>query len=78
VGEPHIYGSLRLLDAISRLTDIYSKSDKLKPDPFLLKAKQEIDANKYRVMASEEEFIAFMARLTVEFTDELKRRNPVD
>src|SRR5208282_1305371 len=78
VGEPPIYGPLRLVDAISRLTDIYSKSDKLKPDPFLLKAKQEIDANKYRVMASEEEFIAFMDRLIVEFTEEMKRRYPVD
>ena len=74
VGEPHIHGSLRLVDAISRLTDIYSKTDKLKPDRFLLKAQKQIDANKYRVMASEDEFVAFMDRMIVEFTDEMKRR----
>ena len=66
------------MDAISRLTDIYSKSDRLRPDPFLLKAKKEIDANKYRVMASEEEFVAFMDRMIAEFTDEMKRRYRAD
>jgi len=74
VGEPKIYGSFRLVDAVSRLTDIYARSDSLKPDPFLIKAKREIDANKYRVMASDEEFIQFMDRIILEFADELKRR----
>lgn len=75
VGEPPIYGPLRLVEGISRLVDIYSKTDSFRPDPFLQKAKKEIDENKYRVMASEEEFVAFMDKLIVEFTDELKRRN---
>jgi hypothetical protein len=74
VGEPHIYGSFRLLEAISRLTDLYSKTDKLKLDEFLLKEKKEIDQKKYIMMASEEEFIALMDRLISEFTDELERR----
>jgi vacuolar-type H+-ATPase subunit B/Vma2 len=74
VGEPHIYGPFRLLEAISRLTDLYSKTDKLKPDEFLLKAKKEIDEKKYVMMASEEEFIALMDKLITEFTSELERR----
>lgn len=74
VGEPHIYGSFRLLEGISRLADLYSKTDKLKPDEFLLKAKKEIDEKKYRMMASEDEFIALMDRLITEFTVELERR----
>lgn len=77
VGEPHIYGPLRLVEGISRLVDIYSKTNLLKPDPFLQRAKKEIDENKYQVMASEDAFIAFMDKLIVEFTDELKRRNGV-
>jgi len=74
VDEPKMYGPLRLIDAISRLTDIYSKTDKLEPDPFLLKAKEEIDANEFQVMASEEEFVAFIDRLILQFTGEMKRR----
>jgi len=75
VGEPHIYGPLRLVEAISRLVDIYSTTDTIHADPFLQRAKKEIDQNKYQVMASEENFIAFMDKLIVEFTDEMKRRN---
>ena len=75
VGEPHIYGPLRLMEAISRLVDLYSTTNSLRPDPFLQMAKKEIDENKYQVMASEDDFIAFMDKLIIEFTDELKRRS---
>ena len=74
VDEPKMYGPLRLIEARSRLADIYGKSDKLKPDPFMARAKAEIDANKYQVMASEETFVAFLDRMVVEFSDEMKRR----
>jgi hypothetical protein len=74
VGEPYIYGPLRLVDGISRLASLYSTTDKLKPDEFLLKVKKEIDENEDLVMASEEEFIALMDKLIAEFTSELERR----
>jgi hypothetical protein len=74
VDEPKMYGPLRLIEAISRLADVYGRSDKLKPDPFMAKVKAEIDANKYQVMASEETFVAFLDKMVVEFTDEMKRR----
>ncbi|MCL5067811.1 MAG: DUF6092 family protein [Thaumarchaeota archaeon] len=74
VTEPHMYGPLRLLDAISRLTELYSRTDKIRADQFLLQAKKQIDDNKNTVMASEEEFVAFMDKMIVEFTRELKRR----
>lgn len=74
VDEPKMYGPLRLVDALSRLVDIYSKTDKLEPDPFLLKAKEEIDTKKYLVMASEDDFVAFIDSLIVRFADEMKRR----
>ena len=74
VTEPHMYGPLRLVDAVSRLTDLYSKTDLLKTDKFLLTAKEKIDANKYKVMSSSEDFIKFIDEMISEFTDELKRR----
>jgi len=74
VTEPHMYGPLRLVDAVSRLTDLYSKTNVLKTDPFLVQAKQEIDKNIYTVMSSSEDFVKFMDDLISEFTDELKRR----
>jgi hypothetical protein len=74
VGEPRLYGALRLLDGISRLTDLYSTTDKILPDPFLLKVKAGIDANVNKVMKSDEEFIRFMDDLIVKFTEEMKKR----
>jgi nitroreductase len=74
VTEPHMYGPLRLVDAVSRLTDLYSKSDFLKADQFLLQAKQKIDTKKYQVMASSEDFVEFIDGMIAEFADEMKRR----
>ena len=62
------------MDGVSRLASLYSRTDKLKQDEFLLKAKKEIDENENLVMASEEEFIALIDRLIAEFTSELERR----
>jgi nitroreductase len=74
VAEPHMYGPLRLVDAVSRLTDLYSKTDLLKSDQFLIDAKKKIDENKYVVMASPEEFIKFMDEMIGQFADEMKKR----
>jgi nitroreductase len=76
VTEPHMYGPLRLVDAVSRLTDIYSKTPLLKTDPFLMSAKKKIDESKYTVMASSEQFIKFMDDMIADFAEELKRRGP--
>ena len=73
-GEPRLYGALRLLDGMSRLTGLYSTTDKIVPDPFLLKMKADIDANVNKVMKSDEEFIQFMDELITKFTTEMKRR----
>ncbi len=74
IDEPKIYGALRLVDGISRLTELYSKSPAVKKDDFLLGIKAEIQANLDRVLKSEEEFARFMDGLIVKFTDEMKRR----
>jgi hypothetical protein len=72
--EPHTYGALRLIDGITRLTDVYSRSPEIKPDEFLLKVRQEIQLNLDRAMTSEERLTKFMDEMIVEFADEMKRR----
>jgi len=74
VTEPHMYGPLRLVDAVSRLTNLYSKTDLLKSDQFLIDARKKIDEKKFVVMASSEEFVKFMDDIIGQFADELKKR----
>ena len=72
--EPKTYGALRLLDGITRLTDLYSKSPEIKPDKFLLEIRQEIQTSLDRAMKSEEMLTEFLDGLVIKFTDEIKRR----
>jgi nitroreductase len=72
--EPRTYGSLRLLDAVSKLTGLYSTINGLRPDPFLLEAKKKIDIELDTAMTSEEDFMAFINGLINDFTGELKKR----
>jgi hypothetical protein len=74
VDERHMYGPLRLMSAVSRLSSFYSRSSALKPDPFLMNAAKEIDENLDMVMSSEDDFVTFMDQMVIKFTDELKRR----
>jgi nitroreductase len=74
VTEPHMYGPLRLVDGVSRLTDLYSKTDLLKSDQVLIDAKKKIDEKKYLVMASPDEFVKFMDEMIGQFSEEMKRR----
>jgi nitroreductase len=72
--EPRTYGAIRLVDAVSKLTGLYSTTSNLKPDPFLLEAKKKIDAALDTALTSEEEFMKFIDGLIVDFTDELMKR----
>jgi Family of unknown function (DUF6092) len=72
--EPHSYGALRLIDGITRLTELYSKTSAVKPDRFLLDIRREIQVKLDSVMQSEEAFTAFIEQLIVKFTDEMERR----
>jgi nitroreductase len=74
INEPRAYGAIRLLDAISKLTGLYSTVTTLKPDPFLIEAKKKIDANLDTAMSSEKEFMAFIDRLVDDFAHELMKR----
>jgi nitroreductase len=75
VKEPHVYGPVRLLDAVCRLADLYSKIDAPVADDFLVAAKQKIMENDNKSMVSEDDFVKFIDDLVIQFTDELIRRH---
>jgi len=72
--EPRTYGALRLLDAVSKLMGLYSTTAGLKPDPFLIEAKEKIDIELDTAMTSEDEFLTFIDGLVNDFTKELMKR----
>ena len=76
--EPKVYGPLRLIEALSALTNIFDY-DVIEKDEFLLNAKNEID-NKLvpAVMQSEEDFTKMLDDLIRRFTIELKKRNQIE
>ena len=76
--EPKVYGPLRLIEALSALTNIYDY-DVLEKDEFLLNAKNEIDTKLVpAVMQSEEDFKKMLDDLIRRFTIELKKRNQIE
>lgn len=76
--EPKVYGPLRLIEALSALTNIYDY-DVLEKDEFLLNAKNEIDSKLVpAVMQSEEDFKKMLDDLIRRFTIELKKRNQIE
>ena len=74
LNEPRVYGAIRLVDAVSKLTRLYSTTSGLKPDSFLVEAAKKIDAHLDTAMTSDEEFMAFIDGLVDEFTHEMMRR----
>ena len=72
--EPRHYGAIRLLDAISKITGLYSTTNSLEPDKFLLEEKSKIDTKLNTAMVSEEEFMKFIDTLVEDFTNELMKR----
>jgi len=73
--EPQHYGAIRLLDAVSKITGLYSTTTALKPDSFLIEAKRKIDAELDTAMVSEEDFMKFIDGLVNEFAHELMKRH---
>jgi nitroreductase len=74
ISEPRIYGAIRLVSAVSKLTDLYPTGVNIKPDPFLNEARSRIDAKLDTAMISDEEFTTFIDGLVDDFTHELIRR----
>ncbi len=73
VDEPHMYGPLRLVDAVSRIVDICTRAN-VQQDQFLTNLKRKIDEKKFIVMESEEEFVKFIDDLIAVSVEEMKKR----
>lgn len=74
VEEPPLYGPFRLLDALSRLTELPKYAICLKEDRFLARMKKVIDAKKFLVISDVEGFKALLDEVVQEFAKELKKR----
>jgi len=70
VGEPHLYGPFRLVDASSRLIDILEKEGAI--DQTLLDARAMIEENKYLVMTDEKAFADFLNELVLKLVEGFK------
>ena len=74
IDEPHLYGSFRLIDALSRILDLPKYASSLSEDPFFKRIKKEIDEKKFLVMYDVEGFKNFLNHLIQELTIEFKKR----
>lgn len=68
--ETKIYGSLRLVDSVSKLIVILEKNNIC--NEFLSNIKAMIDSNKCSVIKDEEEFLLFLDKLILKLVEKLK------
>ena len=69
-----LYGPFRLLDALSKLTDLPEYATGLTPDPFLKGIKAIVDEKKFLVMYDVEGFKRAIDEIVEKFAKELKKR----
>ncbi|MFQ6076214.1 MAG: DUF6092 family protein [Candidatus Bathyarchaeia archaeon] len=75
IDEPQAYGTVRLLEALSRLIELTHHVEGLKEDRFLNRVKEEVNDKKLNILFSNRaEFIRFLDELILKFVDELERR----
>lgn len=73
VGEPHLYGTFRLIDAASRMMAFALESGKI-DDNFLSEFKRYVDENKVLSISDEKAYIAFLGEASRKLARELKHR----
>lgn len=74
VNEPHLYGTVRLLDAASRLMGFALDSRQLEDEQFLEELKDDLDERKFLLVTDENAYGEFLAELTLTIAREMKRR----
>jgi hypothetical protein len=72
IGEPMLYGPFRLVDSLERIIDLLKKQNLLRDD-FLKAEMEKIKVKKLVVVTDENEFIAFLDELVMDFVKELKK-----
>jgi len=68
--ETKSYGPFRLLDAASKLIEILENNEIY--DEFLSQIRTIIEANKFKVMTNEEEFLSILDDLVLKMVEKLK------
>jgi hypothetical protein len=74
VDEPHLYGTIRLLDAASRLLGFALDGTQLQDDQFLRELKEDLDRRKLLLLTEEEAYCQYLAELTLTVARQMKRR----
>jgi hypothetical protein len=74
VNEPHLYGTIRLLDAASRLMGFALDGTQLQDDQFLRKLKKDLDERKFLLVTDEEAYCQYLGELTLTIARQMKHR----
>jgi hypothetical protein len=74
VNEPHLYGTIRLLDAASRLMGFALDSGELEDEQFLGELKEDLDQRKFLLVSDEDAYCEYLGELTLTIAREMKRR----
>ena len=74
VNEPHLYGTLRLIDGASRLMGFAVESGQLEDAEFLRQLKDDVDEKKFLLMTDEKTYFELLERATLAVAKEMKRR----
>jgi len=75
IDEPHLYGSLRLIDALSKLLDLPKYAPCLSQSALFDKIKKEIEEKRFLVVSEVQEFKEFIDKIVQELAKEAKRRS---
>ncbi len=71
--EPVYYGTLRLVDAASRLIGLMQKTNPVVTGEFLSSLKEDIDSHKTLALWDRESYYGFLRRIPFSAAQELKR-----
>lgn len=74
VVEPKLYGTFRLIDAASRLTEAALAGGHLADDEFLQQFKEKTDQGATLLMTDEQAYIQYLEDMTRLLAKEMKRR----
>lgn len=72
IGEPVLYGPFRIVDSLEKILELL-ENQSLLSDEFLKTEREKIEEKKLVVVTDEDEFIAFLDELVMDFAKELKK-----
>jgi hypothetical protein len=75
VDEPHLYGTIRMLDAASRLMGFALDGNQLQDDQFLRRLKEDLDERKFLLLTDEEAYCQYLGELTLTIARQMKHRS---